>query len=147
MKFSSNAVLWVTTLLFSDVDSFVLPKPTQNCSTFAESLAKSFASQKVTIMNSTLIPANSTSSNEHEYCQLVGKVAYTNNDTLNFQVYLPDATAYAGRFMAVGKFKSCPFEQKLSPDFYSGNGGMAGTIDTTNMVSQLNKGFAVAGYD
>ncbi|KAH8598407.1 tannase and feruloyl esterase [Bisporella sp. PMI_857] len=129
MKFSSNASVWASVLLFSDAQSSVLPKLTQNCSTLTESLAQSFAGKKVTIINTALIPANSTSGNEYEYCQVIGKVAYTSNNTLNFNVYLPDATAYTGRFMAVG------------------NGGMAGTIDTRNMMLQLNKGFAVAGGD
>ena len=103
MKFLSMTSLWALVLLFLEVQSFVLPKPTQNCSTFAASLSKSFAGQKITIFNATLVLANSTS-NDYEYCQVVGKVAYGNNDTLNFQVYLPEATAYTGRFMAVGLF-------------------------------------------
>ena len=98
MKISLGAL----SLLSSAVQSFVLPAPTRDCSTFAATLAKTFAGQTTTIVNATLIPANSTSGNEYEYCQVIGKVAYGGNNTLNFQLYLPDATAYTGRFMAVG---------------------------------------------
>ena len=105
MKFSSSVSFWAIALLFSDVQSFVLLKPTQDCFTLTQSLQKSFRGQDTTILNTTLVPANSVSGNNYEYCQVIGKVAYADNNTLNFQVYLPDATAYTGRFMAVGKFK------------------------------------------
>jgi hypothetical protein len=105
MKFSSSVSRWVIALLLSDVQSFVLLKPTQDCLTLAQSLQKSFTGQDTAILNTTLVPANSISGNKYEYCQVIGKVAYADNNALNFQVYLPDATAYTGRFMAVGKFK------------------------------------------
>jgi feruloyl esterase len=105
MKLSLAISLFAVALLLPHVKSLVLPKPSQDCSIFAKSLVKSFSGQEITIVNSTLVPANSPNKNEYEYCQVIGKVAYASNDTLNFQVYLPDSTAYNGRFMAVGKFK------------------------------------------
>ena len=108
MKLSMIVYVGASALVTSVAQSLVLPKPTQNCSTFAQTISHSFAGQEVTIINSTLVPANSTGSSEFEYCQLYGKIAYAGNNTLNFQVYLPDATAYTGRFMAVGE--SGPFK-------------------------------------
>jgi hypothetical protein len=143
MKFSSFSLnAW----LLAAAQSFVLSKPTQNCSTFAQNIQRSFASKKVTISSSTLIASNATSTNEFDYCEVVGKVAYTDNDTLNFLVYLPDVEAYTGRFMAVGMFTPYPYGiYGPSLCFHSGGGGMAGVVDTSNMMLQLNKGFAVAG--
>lgn len=132
--------------LFPNVQSLALLKPTQDCSsTFILSLARSFSGQPTIILNATLIPANSRGGNEYDYCQVIGKVAYPSNNTLNFQVYLPEATAYTGRFMAVGKIYLACTKVRIQLTFILGNGGMAGTIDTSNMLSQLNKGFAVAG--
>jgi feruloyl esterase len=71
--------------------------------------------------------------NDVAFCELYFSIAYgtDNNDTLISALWLPNAVDYANRFMAVG------------------NGGMAGTIDTVNMMTQLNAGlgFAVAGGD
>jgi hypothetical protein len=89
--------------LFPLAHSFVHPSPTKNCSNFAGAIAKSLAGQQTTIINTTLVPSNSTSKNIYEYCLVNAQVAYTRNDTLVFQMYLPDSAAYTGRFMAVGK--------------------------------------------
>jgi hypothetical protein len=94
-------------LLTSPAHSFVLPNPTKNCSNFAEAIAKSLAGQQTTIINTTLVPATSTSQNVYEYCLVNAQVAYTRNDTLVFQMFLPDAAAYTGRFLAVGEFILC----------------------------------------
>lgn len=42
--------------------------------------------------------------NEVAFCQVVGSVAYGGNETLNFQLWLPDTSIYERRFMAVGTF-------------------------------------------
>jgi hypothetical protein len=67
------------------------------------------------------------------FCEINAAISYgpNKNNTLTFALWLPDHAHYARRFMAVG------------------NGGMAGIIDTLNMVTQLNSGygFAVAGGD
>lgn len=83
---------------------FVLPNPTQNCSTFAQDYSESVASQNATIINSTLILANSAAGNNFTFCMVFGQVAYEGNNSLNFQLYLPDATAWTGRFVAVGNY-------------------------------------------
>ncbi|KAF8852697.1 tannase and feruloyl esterase [Acephala macrosclerotiorum] len=127
MKLSSYMAL--VALLAALAQSLVLPEPTHNCSTFAQDFTESVASYNATITNSTLVLANSAAGNNYTFCKIFGQVTYEGNNTLNFQLYLPDAPAWTGRFMAVG------------------NGGMAGTIDTSNMVKQLNLGFAVAGGD
>ncbi|PVH72277.1 tannase and feruloyl esterase [Cadophora sp. DSE1049] len=127
MKLSSFLAL--VALLAALARSLVLPESAQNCFTFAQDFAGSVASQSATLINSTLILANSAAGNNYTFCKIVAQVTYEGNNSLNFQLYLPDATAWTGRFMAVG------------------NGGMAGTIDTSNMIKQLNLGFAVAGGD
>ncbi|KAJ5112429.1 hypothetical protein N7532_000474 [Penicillium argentinense] len=64
------------------------------------------------------------------YCRIVGSVAYGKaNNSVGFELWLPSHSAYNERFMVVG------------------NGGFAGTIDTDNMLKQLEQGFAVAGGD
>ncbi|CZR52794.1 related to feruloyl esterase B precursor [Phialocephala subalpina] len=125
----SLAIAVLIALIATHVKALVLSTPSQNCSTFAQDFAQSVSSQNATIINSTLVPANSAAGNNYTFCKVYGQVAYAGNDTLNFQLYLPEIEMWSGRFMAVG------------------NGGMAGTIDTANMIKQLNLGFAVAGGD
>ncbi|TIA71558.1 tannase and feruloyl esterase [Aureobasidium pullulans] len=67
--------------------------------------------------------------NSHGFCEVDATVSYGRNSTLHFSVYLPDALPYNGRFMAVG------------------NGGMAGVLDKTALMQQLNSGFASAAGD
>ncbi|KAN0103452.1 putative feruloyl esterase B precursor [Hyaloscypha variabilis] len=113
--------------------TWVLPSSTQSCPSLALHAASSAVSSGTTLINSTLVPIGglnvSNTVNQVSFCQVLGSVAYGDNKTLNFQLWLPDEKIYQGRFMAVG------------------NGGMAGTIDTANMLLQLNQGFAVAGGD
>lgn len=67
--------------------------------------------------------------NEIAFCEVIASISYGLNNTLSFTIWLPQD--YQDRFMAVG------------------NGGMAGTIDYSGMISQLNSGLgmAVAGGD
>ncbi|THW28377.1 tannase and feruloyl esterase, partial [Aureobasidium pullulans] len=67
--------------------------------------------------------------NSHGFCEVDATVPYGRNSTLHFSVYLPDALPYNGRFMAVG------------------NGGMAGVLDKTALMQQMNSGFASAAGD
>ncbi|KAI5247141.1 tannase and feruloyl esterase [Aureobasidium subglaciale] len=67
--------------------------------------------------------------NRYAFCEVEGVLSYGSNSTLHFSVYLPDASSYNGRFMAVG------------------NGGMAGTLDKAALMQQLNSGFASAAGD
>lgn len=50
---------------------------------------------------------NMTEVNSYAICRIVGTIAYgeEQNDTLNFEVWLPDSTGYNGRYMSVGR---CP---------------------------------------
>ena len=102
MQFSIHVFVWVTFITCHHaVHCFVLPRSTANCSTFEKFLQQSLGGLNTTVTSTVLIAANS-SSNVHDYCQVVGSVAYTSNDSLHFEVWLPDAEAYTGRFMAVG---------------------------------------------
>lgn len=68
--------------------------------------------------------------NQVGFCEVNAVISYgNNNNSLHFSTWLPDA--YEDRFIAVG------------------NGGMAGTIDVSGMLTQLNNGLgmAVAGGD
>jgi hypothetical protein len=104
MKFSIYVVAGAAPAFLSLLaQSFVLPSPTENCSTFTEAISSSLADQQITVINTTLVLSNSTSQNIYEYCLVNAQVAYTKNDTLSFQMYLPDASAWTGRFMAVGE--------------------------------------------
>ncbi|KAI5198648.1 tannase and feruloyl esterase [Aureobasidium subglaciale] len=67
--------------------------------------------------------------NKFAFCEVDGVVSYGSNSTLHFSVYMPDASSYNGRFMAVG------------------NGGMAGTLDEVALMQQLNSGFVSAAGD
>jgi hypothetical protein len=128
----------LTILLLPSVHSLTIPRNPQDCNAFSQNAP---SIQNVTLINSTLILAYENTSS---FCKVLGQVAYGSNDTLNFQLWLPDADSYNGRFMAVGNFPISPLK---SPPTLTrkGNGGMAGTIDTNAMQSQLNSGFAVAG--
>ncbi|KAK5107508.1 hypothetical protein LTR62_001080 [Meristemomyces frigidus] len=113
-------------------NALVLPQQAANCSTFTKSIALS--NYNTTVLNSTYYPAgglnNSGTVNSVAFCEVYSSVSYgTGNDSLIFAIWLPDVLQYESRFMAVG------------------NGGMAGTIDYTNMMTQLNSayGLAVAG--
>ncbi|KAL0571964.1 hypothetical protein V5O48_009990 [Marasmius crinis-equi] len=67
--------------------------------------------------------------NNVAFCRVYGQVPYGDNNTVNFELWLPEADSYRGSYLAVG------------------NGGMAGTIDTSALLRGLSEGFAVAGGD
>ncbi len=104
-----------------------------DCLTFASSIGLS--QYNASFLNATYHPAGllniSGLTNDIPLCEIFTIISYGTNDTLISTLWLPDSTDYANRFMAVG------------------NGGMAGVIDTANMLAQLNSGlgFAVAGGD
>jgi feruloyl esterase len=113
--------------------SSVLPRTSQDCSSFASSV--DLSEYNGSVLNATYHSTNSVNItnvfNDIPFCEVYGTIAYGSNDSLVFALWLPDASSYEQRFMAVG------------------NGGMAGIIDTLNMITQLNAGlgFAVAGGD
>lgn len=111
----------------------VLRAITPDCSSFATSV--DLAEYHGSVLNATYYPANSlnisNTFNDIAFCEVYSSISYGSNSSLVFALWLPDVSDYKHRFMAVG------------------NGGMAGTIDTLNMITQLNAGlgFAVAGGD
>ncbi|KAF2120050.1 Tannase/feruloyl esterase [Lophiotrema nucula] len=100
------------------------------CTSFAPSAV--LASYDASFLNTTHFPIGALNVsgilNHVSFCEIYANISYETNSSLIFAIWLPD-TQYALRFMAVG------------------NGGMAGAIDYSNMVTQLNSelGFAVAG--
>ncbi|KAI1761417.1 feruloyl esterase [Hypoxylon sp. FL1150] len=104
----------------------------EDCSKFASSFEE-IGYRDVTILNSSHIPekaANiSGTLNAFPVCRLFGSVPYAGNNSVIFELWLPSTKKYNGRFVVVG------------------NGGMAGTISESDVIRNLNKGFAVAGGD
>lgn len=49
---------------------------------------------------------NVTLLNSYSACRIIGKIAYgaEKNNTLNFEVWLPESSDYNGRYMSVGRF-------------------------------------------
>ncbi|KAI2778631.1 feruloyl esterase [Daldinia loculata] len=101
----------------------------KDCSKFASSLQG--IGDGVTILNSSYIPENTLNitnkSNVSPLCRLFGKAPYPKNNSVIFELWLPAAEKYNGRFLVVG------------------NGGMAGVIAEGDMIGNLNEGYAVAG--
>lgn len=82
-------------------------------------------------------------------CRVTGSIKFgcKGNNTLNFEVWLPDELDWNQRYLSVGE---CP-PRCLSPYWtlltceHLGNGGFAGTIDYAAMLTNLNSGYAVGG--
>lgn len=114
------------------VHAWVVSKPEKSHVNLCASLQHSKC-HGVDIANTTFVPKGSLNVtnvfNAFDFCRLYASVPYGANSTLNFEVWLPGRHNYRGSYMAVG------------------NGGMAGVIDTSAMMLQLNSGFAVAGGD
>ncbi|KAI1411947.1 feruloyl esterase [Hypoxylon sp. FL1857] len=102
----------------------------EECSEFASLLLKTGVTGHM-ILNSSHIPQKSVNIsgtlNEIPFCQLLGRIPYAGNNSVIFELWLPAAENYTGRFVVVG------------------NGGMAGTVSEGDLIRNLNKGFAVAG--
>lgn len=125
---------WLVALQLAS--ALVAPSAKQsNCESFAQSF--DISPYNGQIINATYYQANTVNItntfNTLPFCEVNANISYGqhNNNTLNFALWLPDTAHWSSRFMAVG------------------NGGMAGTIDTLNMITQLNSGmgFAVSGGD
>lgn len=89
-----------------------------------------------------------SSTRNDSYCRVTGSVAYGEcNNSVRFELWMPSGDAYNGRFMVVGEcdiYKNIKTVTEFS--WISGNGGLAGTIDTAQMTIELEQGYAVAGY-
>lgn len=103
---------------------------TFKCSSLVHST--NLSAYNTTLLNTTHYPIGaynlSGTLNEVAFCGVQASVSYGVNDTLAFELWLPD-TKYSSRLMAVG------------------NGGDAGVILYQDMLTDLNSGlgFAVAG--
>ncbi|KAK2007652.1 tannase and feruloyl esterase [Colletotrichum eremochloae] len=106
-----------------------------NTSTSCDALPDLVKSSILTLgaVETAFVPINflnvSGTFNSVAFCRVNGSVPYPENNTVFFEVWLPDTDVYNSRFLAVG------------------NGGMAGTIDYAAMLENVNKGFATAGGD
>ncbi|KAJ0331969.1 hypothetical protein COL922a_011647 [Colletotrichum nupharicola] len=89
-----------------------------DCESLAEQVKASVP--ELTSVSSALVSANSLNIssvfNSASFCRFNGTVPYPENNTVLFEVWLPESGSYNGRFLAVG------------------NGGLAGTVDYAAMV-------------
>jgi hypothetical protein len=87
---------------------WVLPSPTTNCSSLLLNAVRTLVQHQGTLINSTLVPPDALNisgvTNEIAFCQIFGYVTYGRNETLNFQLWLPDERIYEQRFMAIGQY-------------------------------------------
>ncbi|KAJ2980720.1 hypothetical protein NQ176_g2467 [Zarea fungicola] len=72
---------------------------------------------------------NITSTNKIAFCRISAAQPYPTNNRVQFEVWLPDPNVYNDRFLVLG------------------NGGMAGILDETSLMSCLNQNFACATGD
>ncbi|GAM83814.1 hypothetical protein ANO11243_018040 [Dothideomycetidae sp. 11243] len=102
-----------------------------DCASFAASLQ--LEEHHTTIINATDFAMwEYEAANTIPFCQIFGNVSYGEaGDYLVFEIWLPDAQYYHGRFLAVG------------------NGGFAGVLEPAEFLAALNldMGFAIAGGD
>ncbi|KAI9730857.1 MAG: hypothetical protein M1834_005575 [Cirrosporium novae-zelandiae] len=86
-----------------------------------------------TVTNSSVVaPGEIISSgywNNYTLCRVIGSTSYAGGNTVNWELWLPETSNYNGRYLAVG------------------NSGLAGAIDTWNLILSANEGYAVAGGD
>ena len=113
--------------------------PSHSCAEFARNLDMS--AFNTTILNSTQyavgaydLPSAQSGqnmTNAYAFCEVSAVVNYGDDDKLHFLTWLPDSIEYRDRFLAVG------------------DGGFAGSVSTSDMLTDLNLGlgFAIAGGD
>ncbi|KAI1138599.1 feruloyl esterase [Hypoxylon sp. FL0543] len=122
---------WLFTLVFFIAVHASQSSRVKECSEFATSVSRIGGTLGRVILNSSHVPEKSINIdgtvNAIPLCRLFGKVPYAGNNSVIFELWLPAADSYTGRFVVVG------------------NGGMAGTISEGDLLRNLNKGFAVAG--
>lgn len=101
-----NLIVFFLAIL-STKQAFAEESKSRACSAFAGNATLSFARSSTVITNSFFVPVGSLNvsniTNIFALCQVTGKVKYGGNETLNFEIWLPDVNAYTGRFMAVGR--------------------------------------------
>lgn len=94
-------------LLAFATSSITSAVPKNSCLALTDDARYLLKTWRATLRSSTPIPAGgivvSGVSNQVAFCQVVASVAYGGNETLNFQLWLPDTSMYKGRFMAVGE--------------------------------------------
>ncbi|OAG14565.1 tannase and feruloyl esterase [Alternaria alternata] len=109
------------------------PVDHDSCTSLRHSADYVVSSSRVNVGGTAEISAvaaqNVTETNAASFCRVVGLMPYGPNNTLNFEVWLPENENYNGRYLSVG------------------NGGLAGVIDYQAMATNLNSGFAVGGCD
>jgi hypothetical protein len=102
MQFST-----VVGLLAFATSSITAPAPNKSCLSLTDDTQHLLQTFRATLESSTPIPIGgmvvSGVSNRVAFCEVVASVGYGGNETLNFQLWLPDTSIYEGRFMAVGE--------------------------------------------
>jgi feruloyl esterase len=104
MKFPSFTIGILPTVLSVNA----APGSKDPCLSLVHESRSSLLIHDTTLMSSVHVPIGamiiSGTANKVAFCQVVGSVAYGGNETLNFELWLPDISIYEGRFMAVGRY-------------------------------------------
>lgn len=89
-----------------------LPGPIQHdsCAALSHSAKYIVSSSQVfagEVANISAVTAqNVTESNNAAFCRVIGAIPYGPNNTLNFEVWLPDAGIYNERYLSVGAYQT-----------------------------------------
>lgn len=67
---------------------------------------------------SAVAAGNVTLTNAASFCRIEGKIPYGENNTLNFEIWLPDGETYNNRYLSVGMYSihSCSNEELRRDD-------------------------------
>ena len=101
----------LTYILLAYATSFVAAVPRGSVDDGCASLVTGdnyvVSASRIAVEKLTGIPAvaaqNLTISNTKPLCRVVGQIPYGENNTLNFEVWLPEAEDYNQRYLSVGK--------------------------------------------
>ncbi|KAM0816007.1 putative Tannase and feruloyl esterase [Seiridium cardinale] len=101
------------------------------CADLQEPIGNNVFYNSTSVAVGTLKIASTAYNNTATLCRIIGVMKYGefNNNTLNFEVWLPPEASYNSRYLSVG------------------NGGFAGSIDYSSMLKNVNNGYAVGGCD
>ncbi|CRG85522.1 hypothetical protein PISL3812_02574 [Talaromyces islandicus] len=122
--------------------AWALASPTKPTKPDCAALTKAGSNSAVEVSQAVEVPPSSLNIssivNEISLCWVQGTIKYSaesdkldasGNNTLTWELFLPDPAKYNGRYLMTG------------------DGGFAGTIDNTTMLPYLNLGYAVASTD
>jgi hypothetical protein len=85
------------------------PKQHDSCASLRQSTGYVVSSSQVLAGEladvSAVAAQNVTESNNATFCRVIGVIPYGSNNTLNFEVWLPEAENYNERYLSVGTYE------------------------------------------